>query len=89
MTVHARAAIVVTGSRAQLFTGGLARRDRVEIAALCALDRMRTAHHDRLPAVHAGHADEDGSAPTATGIAANTAFEHGEPANIDDVVRIK
>ncbi|HEY3867801.1 MAG TPA: Gfo/Idh/MocA family oxidoreductase [Actinocrinis sp.] len=48
MTAEARAAIVGTGSRAQLFTEGLARRDRIEVAALCDPNRVRMAHHNRL-----------------------------------------
>jgi predicted dehydrogenase len=48
MTAEARAAIVGTGSRAQLFTEGLARRDHIEIAALCDPNRVRMAHHNRL-----------------------------------------
>jgi predicted dehydrogenase len=48
MTVNARAAIVGTGSRAELFTEGLARREHVEIAALCDPNPVRMAHHNRL-----------------------------------------
>jgi predicted dehydrogenase len=48
MTANARAAIVGTGSRAQLFTEGLARREHVEVAALCDPNRTRMAHHNRL-----------------------------------------
>ena len=48
MTVNARVAIVGTGSRAQLFTEGLARRQHVEVAALCDPNRVRMAHHNRL-----------------------------------------
>jgi predicted dehydrogenase len=48
MTVNARAAIVGTGSRAELFTEGLARREHVEVAALCDPNPVRMAHHNRL-----------------------------------------
>jgi predicted dehydrogenase len=48
MTVTARAAIVGTGSRAQLFTEGLAHREHVEVAALCDPNRVRMAHHNRM-----------------------------------------
>jgi predicted dehydrogenase len=48
MTANARAAIVGTGSRAQLFTEGLARREHVEVAALCDPNPVRMAHHNRL-----------------------------------------
>jgi predicted dehydrogenase len=48
MTANARVAIVGTGSRAQLFTEGLARRGHVEVAALCDPNRTRMAHHNRL-----------------------------------------
>src|SRR6201999_60638 len=48
MTATARAAIVGTGSRAQLFTEGLARREHVEVVALCDPNRVRMAHHNRL-----------------------------------------
>jgi predicted dehydrogenase len=48
MTVNARAAIVGTGSRAELFTEGLARREHVEVAALCDPNPVRMAHHNQL-----------------------------------------
>ena len=48
MTGHGRAAIVGTGSRAQLFTEGLARREHIEVAALCDPNRVRMAYHNRL-----------------------------------------
>jgi predicted dehydrogenase len=48
MTANARVAIVGTGSRAQLFTEGLARRPHAEVAALCDPNRVRMAHHNRL-----------------------------------------
>ncbi len=48
MTVTTRAAIVGTGSRAQLFTEGLGHRKHVEVAALCDPNPVRTAHHNRL-----------------------------------------
>ncbi|MFI1097956.1 Gfo/Idh/MocA family protein [Streptomyces sp. NPDC020917] len=48
MTVHARAAIVGTGNRAQQFTEGLARREHIEVAAFCDPNRVRMAHHNRL-----------------------------------------
>ncbi|KIF78223.1 dehydrogenase [Streptomyces sp. 150FB] len=48
MTVHARAAIVGTGSRAQQFTEGLARREHIEVVAFCDPNQQRMAHHNRL-----------------------------------------
>ncbi|MGW3956434.1 Gfo/Idh/MocA family oxidoreductase [Streptomyces sp. NPDC004752] len=52
-----------------------------------------------LRALFDGEKDEDGAAATATavdgayalatGLAANASFDHGDPVNIDDVVRIK
>ena len=48
MTVESRAAIVGTGFRAQLYTEGLARRDHVEVAALCDPNPVRMAHHNTL-----------------------------------------
>jgi predicted dehydrogenase len=48
MTVNARAAIVGTGSRAQQFTEGLARREHIEVAALCDPNQVRMEHHNRL-----------------------------------------
>ena len=48
MDVTTRAAIVGTGSRAQLFTEGLALREHVEVAALCDPSPVRMAHHNRL-----------------------------------------
>jgi predicted dehydrogenase len=48
MTVNVRAAIVGTGSRAQQFTEGLARREHIEVVALCDPNRVRMAHHNKL-----------------------------------------
>jgi predicted dehydrogenase len=48
MTVNARAAVVGTGLRAQLFTEGMAHRDHIEVAALCDPNPVRMAHHNRL-----------------------------------------
>jgi predicted dehydrogenase len=48
MTDKRRAAIVGTGSRAQLFTRGLAQRARYTVAALCDPSPTRMAYHNRL-----------------------------------------
>jgi predicted dehydrogenase len=48
MTEVRRAAIVGTGSRAQLFTRGLARRADYTVAALCDPSPTRMAYHNRL-----------------------------------------
>ncbi|MFC5805068.1 Gfo/Idh/MocA family protein [Streptomyces formicae] len=50
MTVStpSRAAVVGTGSRAQMFTTALARRPQVHVAALCDPNPVRIAHHQRL-----------------------------------------
>jgi predicted dehydrogenase len=48
MTATHRVAIVGTGSRAQLFTRGLARRAGYTVAALCDLSPTRMAYHNRL-----------------------------------------
>ena len=48
MTGARRAAIVGTGSRAQLFTRGLAQRTGYAVAALCDLSPTRMAYHNRL-----------------------------------------
>jgi predicted dehydrogenase len=48
MTDVRRAAIVGTGSRAQLFTRGLAQRARYTVAALCDPSPTRMAYHNRL-----------------------------------------
>ena len=48
MTDVRRAAIVGTGSRAQLFTRGLAQRARYIVAALCDPSPTRMAYHNRL-----------------------------------------
>lgn len=45
---NTRAAIVGTGSRAQLFTEGLAQREHVEVVALCDPNPVRMTHHNRL-----------------------------------------
>ncbi|MET7338945.1 Gfo/Idh/MocA family oxidoreductase [Nonomuraea sp. NPDC005650] len=43
-----RAAIVGTGLRAQLFTEGLARREHIDLVALCDPNQTRMAVHNRL-----------------------------------------
>jgi predicted dehydrogenase len=43
-----RAAIVGTGLRAQLYTRGLARREHIDLVALCDPNRTRMAVHNRL-----------------------------------------
>lgn len=48
MPAHARVAVVGTGSRAQQFTEGLARRGHTEVVALCDPNPVRMAHHNRL-----------------------------------------
>jgi len=48
MTATTRAAVVGTGMRAQLYTEGLARRDHVEVVALCDTNSVRMAHHNRM-----------------------------------------
>jgi hypothetical protein len=48
MTGVRRAAIVGTGSRAQLYTRGLARRSGYTVAALCDPSPTRMAYHNRL-----------------------------------------
>jgi predicted dehydrogenase len=48
LTATHRAAIVGTGSRAQLFTRGLARRVGYTVAALCDPSPTRMAYHNRL-----------------------------------------
>jgi predicted dehydrogenase len=48
MTTDRRVAIVGTGSRAQLFTRGLAKRDQYTVAALCDPSPTRMAYHNRL-----------------------------------------
>jgi predicted dehydrogenase len=48
MTAERRVAIVGTGSRAQLFTRGLAGRARYAVAALCDPSPTRMAYHNRL-----------------------------------------
>ncbi|MEU8569364.1 Gfo/Idh/MocA family oxidoreductase [Streptomyces pathocidini] len=50
MTVSnpSRAAVVGTGSRAQMFTTALARRPGLQVAALCDPNPVRIAHHQRL-----------------------------------------
>ncbi|MGW0817431.1 Gfo/Idh/MocA family protein [Streptomyces viridiviolaceus] len=53
-TGPARAVVVGTGSRAQLFTAALARRPHLRVAALCDPNPARIAHHQRL----LGQADE-------------------------------
>ncbi|WP_326794191.1 Gfo/Idh/MocA family oxidoreductase [Streptomyces sp. NBC_01808] len=44
----ARAVVVGTGSRAQMFTAALARRPHLRVAALCDPNPARIAHHQRL-----------------------------------------
>jgi len=48
MASERRVAIVGTGSRAQLFTRGLAKRDQYTVAALCDPSPTRMAYHNRL-----------------------------------------
>ena len=48
MTAERRVAIVGTGSRAQLFNRGLAKRDQYTVAALCDPSPTRMAYHNRL-----------------------------------------
>ena len=48
MTDDRRVAIVGTGSRAQLFTRGLAKREQYTVAALCDPSPTRMAYHNRL-----------------------------------------
>jgi predicted dehydrogenase len=47
-TGERRAAIVGTGSRARLYTRGLASRDQYTVAALCDPSPTRMAYHNRL-----------------------------------------
>ncbi|NGN62992.1 Gfo/Idh/MocA family oxidoreductase [Streptomyces sp. A7024] len=47
-TEPARAVVVGTGSRAQMFTTALARRPHLTVAALCDPNPARIAHHQRL-----------------------------------------
>ena len=48
MTGTHRVAIVGTGSRAQLYTNGLACRPRYTVAALCDPSPTRMEYHNRL-----------------------------------------
>src|SRR6266498_2316971 len=48
MPASTRAAIVGTGSRAQLFTEGLAQREHVDVVALCDPNPVRMGHHNGL-----------------------------------------
>jgi hypothetical protein len=48
VTSERRAAIVGTGSRARLYTRGLAGRDQYTVAALCDPSATRMAYHNRL-----------------------------------------
>ena len=48
MTAGRRVAIVGTGSRARLYTRGLAARDQYTVAALCDPSPARMAYHNRL-----------------------------------------
>ncbi|WP_419998996.1 Gfo/Idh/MocA family protein [Streptomyces boninensis] len=47
-TEPARAVVVGTGSRAQMFTNALARRPQLSVAALCDPNPARIAHHQKL-----------------------------------------